>query len=253
MCSWPHVHRARSHNAVGSLLPTENTANRYNVSTSRVGDRRRCAPGPSSRPTEPAEPGAPARGLALSSLACSGIADQRALPVEPIRDHLNLSLARGAGDPATADRLETEFGQHPGGRQIVREVCGGESRQPPIGETMPHDSMARFGSVSVPPPRPPEPEAKFSDPGRPTVEAHTANELPVELDAKAHFSADGLKPAHSLSGRERIGDIARHRGDSPIARQPCKLFRIGHAKRAQEESLCLELHHTSRWRALHHA
>jgi len=47
-------------------------------------------------------------------LACSGIAYQRALPVEPIRDHLNLPLARGAGDPATADRLETEFGQHPG-------------------------------------------------------------------------------------------------------------------------------------------
>src|SRR5215472_3291527 len=253
MCSWPHVHRARSHNAVGSLLPTENTANRYNVSTSTVCDRRRCGPGPSSRPTEPAEPGAPARGLGRGSLACSGIADQRALPVEPIRDHLNLPLSRGAGDPATADRLETEFGQHPGGRQIVREVRGGERRQPPIGKTMPHDCVAGFCGVSMSPPRPPEPEAKFSNPGRPAVKTHTANEMSIELDAEAHLAADGLKPAHGLSGREWIGDIARHGSDGPIARQACKLFRIGHAKRAQEESLCLELDHTSRWRALRHA
>src|SRR6516165_3143672 len=174
---------------------------------------------------------------------------QRALPVEPISDHLNLTLARRARDPATADRLETEFGQHPGGRQIVREVRGGERRQPPIGKTMPHDRVAGFCGVSVSPPQPPEPEAKLCDAGGPTVKSHTANELPVELDAEAHLAADRLKPAHGLSGRERIGDIARHGCDGPIAREACKLFRIGHAKRAQEEPLCLELDHTSRWRA----
>src|SRR5262245_8450532 len=253
MRNWPRVHRARSHNAVGSLQPTQNTANRYNSTSPQAATDGVAPPGPFSCPTEPAEPGAPARGLALSSLACSGIADQRALPVEPIRDHLNLPLSRGAGDPATADRLETEFGQHPGGCQIVREVRGGERRQPPIGKTMPHDSLTGFCGVSMSPPRPPEPEAKFSDPGRPAVKAHTANELPIELDAEAHLAADGLKPAHGLSRREWIGDIARHGSDGPIARQACKLFRIGHAKRAQEETLFFELHHPACWRALRHA
>src|SRR5262249_61644302 len=125
--------------------------------------------------------------------------------VRPMRDHLSRAVSRGAGRPAGALRLEPEFGQPPGGRPTVREARGGERRQPPIGKTMPHNSVTGFRGISMSPPRPPEPEAKFSDPGRPAVKAHTANELPIELDAEAHLAADALEPAHRLSGREWIG------------------------------------------------
>src|SRR5262245_42048043 len=91
-----------------------------------------------SRPAEPTEPGTPACRLPSRFQPRSGVADQRVLPVEPIGDDLNLTLARGAGDAAAADGLKTKLGEHPGRRQVIREVRGGERGQPPIGKSMPH-------------------------------------------------------------------------------------------------------------------
>src|SRR5262249_18051337 len=191
-----------------------------------------------SRPAEPAQPGAPACRLPCSFGPSSGVAHQCALSVEPIGDHLNLALARGAGDAAAAGGLKPELGQHPGGRWIIREMRGGECGQSRIGKAMPHYGVAGFSGIALAPPRPPEPEAEFGDAGGSAIKAHATNQLPPELDAEAHLPAHWLEPAHGLSGREWIGDVARHGGHGPVARKACKLLRIGHAKRAQEETLC---------------
>src|SRR5256885_10500275 len=47
------------------------------------------------------------------------------------RSHdLNVLLACGTGDAATAHRLEAQFGEHPAGGRVVGEVGGREGRQP---------------------------------------------------------------------------------------------------------------------------
>ena len=59
--------------------------------------------------------------------------------------------------------------------------------------------------------------------------------------AKRASPRTGLSQPSACAARKRIGDVARHGGHGPIAGQARELGRIGAAKRAQDQALCLEL------------
>src|SRR5689334_15661561 len=132
---------------------------------------------------EQAEPDAPSRQRPNLGPA-PRFPDEGALPVEPIHDDVHVVLARRAGNAAMANGLETEFGEHAGGRLVVAEMCRRKRRQPRIGKTVPYHRTTGLGRVALTPPGFSEPEAELGDAAGLAVKADATDQPALQFDSK---------------------------------------------------------------------
>src|SRR6185503_3024158 len=161
----------------------------------------------------------------------------------PVGYGFDIVSARDAYDIAAADALEPELAQHARRRPIVDEVRGGEPRQLARMKSVADDGLGRLGGVAAAPPWAAEPEAEFGSTRAPAVVSRTADQPSLQLDGKPHLAAAGLEPGHGLRLRQRIGDVARHGRNGPLAREPRELGCITVPEGPQEQTLGSKRNH----------